>query len=548
MMKQNFFSLMLVSLFVSLLVVSMIFPFGSGAQPGSGGGRPPQGGQHGGMRVGPQGGPPPEAISACSNKQDGEICEFQTPHGLLNGTCRTMYNQTTCLPEGMPPGGFQGGQQQGQMGQPGQQGQGSQGQMGQIGQPGQQGQQGQGPQGQMPGGPPQGMPGMQSTQTFAPYMDAIPLANMLVDTGQMNCYDTRSAIACPSQGDTLYGQDAHYQSKAPAYQDNSDGTVTDLNTGLIWQQNPGKKMTYAEAVKKASSFRLAGYSDWRLPTIKELYSLIQFSGIDIGPQTTPEAGVPFIDTDYFTFEYGDTNAGERIIDSQYISATTYVSTTMNGVETAFGVNFADGRIKGYPTRDPGQGKDKTFYVLYVRGNPDYDSSDFQNHGNGAITDRNTGLMWMQNDSGKGMDWEDALGYCEKLEYAGYSDWRLPNARELQSLVDYTRSPATTNSAAIDPIFSTSVIPDEGGHLNYPFYWTSTTHTNEMGGGNAVYIAFGEALGWMQTRSGNYELMDVHGAGAQRSDPKTGDATDYPQGHGPQGDVVRINNYVRCVRN
>ena len=44
------------------------------------------------------------------------------------------------------------------------------------------------------------------------------------------------------------------------------------------------------------------------------------------------------------------------------------------------------------------------------------------------------------------------------------------------------------------------------------------------------------------------LMDVHGAGAQRSDPKTGNAGDYPQGHGPQGDVVRINNYVRCVRN
>jgi len=44
-----------------------------------------------------------------------------------------------------------------------------------------------------------------------------------------------------------------------------------------------------------------------------------------------------------------------------------------------------------------------------------------------------------------------------------------------------------------------------------------------------------------------ELLDVHGAGAQRSDPKTGDAADYAGGHGPQGDVVRIDNYVRCVR-
>jgi hypothetical protein len=43
------------------------------------------------------------------------------------------------------------------------------------------------------------------------------------------------------------------------------------------------------------------------------------------------------------------------------------------------------------------------------------------------------------------------------------------------------------------------------------------------------------------------LLDVHGAGAQRSDPKTGDASAYPHGHEPQGDVVRINNFVRLVR-
>ena len=43
------------------------------------------------------------------------------------------------------------------------------------------------------------------------------------------------------------------------------------------------------------------------------------------------------------------------------------------------------------------------------------------------------------------------------------------------------------------------------------------------------------------------LMDVHGAGSQRSDPKDGVPADYPHGHGPQGDVIRIFNLVRCVR-
>ena len=66
---------------------------------------------------------------------------------------------------------------------------------------------------------------------------------------------------------------------------------------------------------------------------------------------------------------------------------------------------------------------------------------------------------------------------------------------------------------------------------------------------AVYVAFGRALGWMQFPPGRgaLQLMDVHGAGAQRSDPKSGDPADYPHGRGPQGDVVRILNHVRCVR-
>ena len=102
---------------------------------------------------------------------------------------------------------------------------------------------------------------------------------------------------------------------------------------------------------------------------------------------------------------------------------------------------------------------------------------------------------------------------------------------------------------MDPMFSVTAITDEGRGTNYPFYWTGTTHANMVNGRNAVYIAFGEALGFMEMppNSGNYNLLDVHGAGAQRSDPKSGDPDDYPYGHGPQGDVIRIYNHVRCVR-
>lgn len=371
---------------------------------------------------------------------------------------------------------------------------------------------------------------------------------VIVDTGQTICYDSSREITCPEEGQLFYGQDAQISGAQPSYADNGDGTITDLNTGLMWQKDPGEKMTYDEAVSGADTFTLAGYDDWRLPTIKELYSLILFSGTDPSGPEAREA-VPFIDTDYFVFEYGDEASGERIIDSQFISATRYVSTTMGGDDTAFGVNFADGRIKGYPTgpmRDQPDGKE--FFVLYVRNNPGYGINDFTDNGDGTISDNATGLMWSKADSGEGMTWEEALAWVQQnnsQNYLGYSDWRLPNAKELQSIVDYSKSPDTTDSAAIDPVFDISQITNEAGDRDYPFFWTSTTHVKSNGmGDSAAYISFGRTLGYMEQLGG---WVDVHGAGAQRSDPKSGNPDDFPSYFGPQGDVRRLFNYVRLVR-
>jgi len=429
----------------------------------------------------------------------------------------------------------------------------------------------------------------------------------IVDTGQTLCYDNWNEIMPPRPGQAFYGQDAQFRRQPPSYTLSADGlTVYDNHTRLTWQRSPDTdgdgalsrrdKLTFAQALAlpaKLNAAKFGGFSDWRLPTIKELYSLILFNGIDpSGPSEAASHPKPFLDTKVFKFAYGDTASGERLIDSQYASSTKYVGKSFQEFDKLFGVNFADGRIKGYDLKMPGRRMEKTFFVQCVRGNSNYGANDFRDIGDGVILDRATGLMWAKGDSDKGMNWEAALAWAQSRNaenYLGHNDWRLPSAKELQSIVDYTRCPDTTGSPAIHPMFHCTAITNEIGQADYPYYWTGTTHATAIAGGNAVYIAFGRAAGWPKgmpgpgggpgrsgsppggpdrggpppdgpgmnggppdfdtprTGSPSYHFVDVHGAGAQRSDPKTGDPSCFPHGRGPQGDVIRICNFVRLVR-
>jgi hypothetical protein len=438
----------------------------------------------------------------------------------------------------------------------------------------------------------------------------------IVDTGQAKCYNNRDEIAPPQPGQPFYGQDAQFPRHPASYTLSADGlTVHDNITGLTWQRSPDTdgdgavttrdKLTFpqAEALPaKLNAAKFGGFSDWRLPTIKELYSLFQANGIDpSGPPGHSAPGQkPFIDTKFFKFAYGSTQDGERVIDSQWATSTTYHGWSGGGIGKMFGVNFADGRIKGYDRKMPNRGE-KTFFVLCVRGNPAYGKNDFHDNGDGTVTDRATGLQWTKTDSGRGMNWQQALAWAQQknaAKYLGHDDWRVPNVKELQSIVDYSRAPDTTHSAAIDPVLSCTAITNEIDEADFGFYWSSTTHVGSHGANDAMYVAFGRASGWMpgrprpiggpQAGRGNgsdrlepdfagpperrggfngdegpggpppneggqgmddedYHYLDVHGAGAQRGDPKFGDPSMFPHGRGPQGDVVRIYNFVRLVR-
>lgn len=361
----------------------------------------------------------------------------------------------------------------------------------------------------------------------------------IVDSGVLKAYSDTVEISLPKPDQAFYGQDANYSTHPAAYTKNGDGTVTDNVTGLTWEADMGQKMTLEEARSKAAASRLGGKSDWRVPSLKEVYSLINFSGRVMGPT----AGTMFIDTRYFNQPLGDASKGEREIDAQTWSSTAYVGKIMRGDDAIFGVNFVDGRIKGYPKVSPRTREPNRMYFRLVRGNTKYGINQFVDNHDGTVSDLATGLMWQQADSGRGMDWKAALAYSESLSLAGHDDWRMPSAKELQSIVDYTRAPRATQSAALDPVFSISMITDPRGEKSYPFFWTGTTLLDGPRPGNqAIYQTFGEALGKMQDK-----LMDAHGAGATRSDPKSGIISEFPKYFGPQGDVQYLNNYARSVR-
>jgi len=381
----------------------------------------------------------------------------------------------------------------------------------------------------------------------------------VVDSDQADCYSATGTMDCPSVGEDFDGQDAQYLRYTPSY--DSDGEiVVDNMTGLVWQWEQIDDVVYSDAESYCEDLELGGISSWRVPTVKEAYSLILFDGVtgsgELTSSSAPDDAVPYIDNDAFDFTYGT----PRYIDVQFITSNIYVGDgygsndgTVAGEECFFGTNLADGRIKCYPTNEMG-----SYQLRCVTGNEDYGLNDLEDLGDGTIADNATGLQWMASDSGglgagsEGdgtLDWGEALAHCEDLDSAGYTDWRLPDAKELQSIVDYRRSPDTTDSAAIDALFDATVITGEDGYDNYGFYWTGTTHLDGIDLGAAgVYVSFGEGLGYMSMTPDEPEnYLDVHGAGAQRSDPKSGDRDDYPQTFGPQGDVLRVYNMARCVR-
>jgi len=303
----------------------------------------------------------------------------------------------------------------------------------------------------------------------------------LPDTGQTKCYDNDSEIPCPAPGEPFYGQDAQYEGLQPAYQDNGDGTVTDQVTGLMWQQaEDGTRRDWQGAIDYCADLTLGDHTDWRLPEIYELETLVDYS--------IPYPG-PTIDMSYFP----------NTVWSYYWSSTAYAFDT----DGAWSAYFDGGH--GYDAKSSslyvrcvrgGQGRSLGHLALLDRATGGVAVHAFVDEGDGTVSDADTGLIWQQQDDGINRTWQDALAYCEDFFWGGRDDWRLPNIRELKSIVDYTEIGPSIDSR----FFSNTVSSD---------YWSSTTSASYTDG--AWYVHFNNGHDSYYSKSSSRYVRCVHGA-------------------------------------
>ena len=304
-----------------------------------------------------------------------------------------------------------------------------------------------------------------------------------------------------SDGAQLTIQNGAYSATGTAANGTKWSCVRDNVTGMIWEVktvdnkdsvhtwgNRASLVTAANAENSGSG--LCGITNWRVPSVNELFSIINYNNYG-----------PSIDSDYFP-----NTAGNYFWSEQEAA---------NNAANAWRVIFNDG---GSSTR----AKSNSYRVRLVSAVTA--AVSYTNNNNGTITDNTTGLMWKACDQGQAWDnnnttanltddnctddsnatdnynWTVALTEAQNHTFAGYDDWRLPNVKELASIIDYTAANPSINSAFPNPNTSNS-------------FWTSTlTLTNvSTGSNNAWRVAFINGVTNFSGRAGDRRVRLVRTA-------------------------------------
>lgn len=313
----------------------------------------------------------------------------------------------------------------------------------------------------------------------------------LARTGQTNCYDKFGFNTICAET----GQDGEYRAGAewpsPRFTDKKDGTIVDRLTGLMWIKDAnivGGAIRWEDAASYIKTFRgMYGYNDWRIPTANELESLIDAGQI-----------YPAVSTDHLF---------ANIASGGYWSSTS-LSNSNEIINLATGEIFVDTRKGQYsyyyilPVRTYSGGTIKTFKTGQANcynqdglaiscigteqdgerqaGNS-WPAPRFTDNGKGAVSDNMTGLAWTKSahPAGISVNWEEAFQVINQMNSGerhnfGHSDWRLPNRRELWSMLDWSGG-----APSIPGIFN-----DRGG----VYYWSSTSEEDDPS--RAWQVSFG----------------------------------------------------------
>ena len=289
-----------------------------------------------------------------------------------------------------------------------------------------------------------------------------------VCTGQTKCYDNEKGIPCPAEGEDFFGQDANYARLGYCAPQNfsinnsvaNEPVVVDNNLGLMWQRNkipPVKELYIEDVLQYCEDLVYGGYDDWRLPTEAEFMTIADYGRY-----------APAVDTEYFP-DFGSFWTSSKIVHYvPFESSDSEVHKIFDSAEPS-----------AYPiiTRDHNEFKAYSFNIRCIRGNnvsnPGYYFMPKTFGENAMLSDGN--LIVMKKEDAD-YSWNEAMQYCQELDYAGISDWKLPNIKEFilsaKTGFNDNKRARTSTTKFFDSVSDFS-------YFDYsPYYTTSHLYTKE----------------------------------------------------------------------
>ncbi|TVR02246.1 MAG: DUF1566 domain-containing protein [Desulfovibrionales bacterium] len=250
----------------------------------------------------------------------------------------------------------------------------------------------------------------------------------------------------------------------------------------------GRDCNTSNYLKKLNEMSLCGYQDWRLPDKKQLLSILDFG---VPRNNSWETTHPYIIIDTHRFNqliYTNSLYSRQHGSSWAIHYSTDSSMTDIGSSIFRSSDLVQGQVIASRSDIYTGSTSKAEHCLQG-SSPSNPDDYYRDNDDGTITDIRTGLMWKKCSEGQvwngisctgiayAFTWNSALRHASVHSYANYSDWRMPNVKELVSLVEFCR---------VTPSINTKFFPNTPA----TFFWTSSPPHEHWNTPFAVTFDFG----------------------------------------------------------